>query len=152
MRRIDITNTMTKTINKPGRKPLAITEKEMIVMNILWAHGPMFVREMLEFYPEPKPHFNTVSTTVRILEEKGYINHEVIGTSHRYYAVAQQRQFRDRSFRDLVANFFNNSYKSAVSALVEEEKISIEELRQIIDLVESRDQSSHISSKPDNDK
>ncbi len=107
-------------------------------MKMLWGHGPLFVREMLGFYPEPKPHFNTISTTVRILEEKGYISHEVIGSSHRYYAVAPQRQFRDRSLRDLVANFFNNSYKSAVSALVEEEKISVDELRQIIDIVENR--------------
>lgn len=143
---------MTDKVNKSGRKAAVITEKEMNVMNILWSHGPMFVREMLDFYPDPKPHFNTVSTTVRILEEKGHIGHEVVGASHRYHAIAPQRQFRDRSFRDLVANFFNNSYKSAVSALVEEEKISIEDLRQIIDLVESRDQSSPISSKPDNDK
>lgn len=132
---------MTQTANRPGRKPVAITEKEMAVMKILWSHGPLFVREMLEFYPEPKPHFNTVSTTVRILEEKGYIGHEVIGSSHRYYAIAPQQQFRDRSFRDLVANFFNNSYKSAVSALVEDEKISVDELRQIIDLVEGRSSS-----------
>lgn len=132
---------MTQTANRPGRKPVAITEKEMAVMKILWSRGPLFVREMLEFYPEPKPHFNTVSTTVRILEEKGYIGHEVIGSSHRYYAIAPQQQFRDRSFRDLVANFFNNSYKSAVSALVEDEKISVDELRQIIDLVEGRSSS-----------
>lgn len=134
---------MTQTANRPGRKPVAITEKEMAVMKILWSRGPLFVREMLEFYPEPKPHFNTVSTTVRILEEKGYIGHEVIGSSHRYYAIAPQQQFRDRSFRDLVANFFNNSYKSAVSALVEDEKISVDELRQIIDLVEGRSSSGN---------
>ncbi|MDE5979369.1 MAG: BlaI/MecI/CopY family transcriptional regulator [Muribaculaceae bacterium] len=119
----------------------------MAVMKILWTHGPMFVREMLEYYPEPRPHFNTVSTTVRILEDKGHIGHEVIGSSHRYHAVTRQEQFRDRSFRDLVANFFNNSYKSAVSALVEEEKISVEELRQILDLVERR---SEENAKVDN--
>lgn len=138
---------MPQSSNRPGRKPVALTEKEMAVMKILWTHGPMFVREMLEYYPEPKPHFNTVSTTVRILEEKGHISHEVIGSSHRYHAVTRQEQFRDRSFRDLVANFFNNSYKSAVSALVEEEKISVEELRQILDLVERR---SEENAKVDN--
>lgn len=138
---------MPQSSNRPGRKPVALTEKEMAVMKILWTHGPMFVREMLEYYPDPRPHFNTVSTTVRILEEKGHIGHEVIGSSHRYHAVTRQEQFRDRSFRDLVANFFNNSYKSAVSALVEEEKISVEELRQILDLVERR---SEENAKVDN--
>ncbi len=138
---------MPQSSNRPGRKPVALTEKEMAVMKILWTHGPMFVREMLEYYPDPRPHFNTVSTTVRILEDKGHIGHEVIGSSHRYHAVTRQEQFRDRSFRDLVANFFNNSYKSAVSALVEEEKISVEELRQILDLVERR---SEENAKVDN--
>lgn len=135
---------MSNSGNKPGRKPVLLTEKEMAVMKILWTHGSLFVREMLEFYSEPKPHFNTVSTTVRILEEKGHIGHEVIGASHRYYAISRQEQFRERSFRDLVANFFNNSYKSAVSALVEEEKISVEELRQIIDIVERRSVADNI--------
>lgn len=53
---------------KAGRKPQILTEKELVIMRMLWEHGPMFVREMLEIYPEPKPHFNTVSTIVRILE------------------------------------------------------------------------------------
>lgn len=129
---------MTESIKKRGgRKAVAITEKELAIMKMLWSEGPLFVREMLEHYPDPKPHFNTVSTTVRILEEKGYIAHDVIGASHRYYAVARQEQFRDRSFKELVSNFFNNSYKSAISALVEEEKISVDELREIIELVEN---------------
>lgn len=129
-------------LKKGGRKPSAITEKEMDIMKLLWQNGPLFVREMLQFYPDPKPHFNTVSTTVRILEEKGYISHECVGTSHRYFAVAPERQFRDRSFRELIGTFFNNSYRSAVSALVEEEKISVEELRDIIRIMEERSQSS----------
>lgn len=143
---------MTETIsNRPGRKASAITEKEMAIMKMLWSAGPLFVREMLLRYPDPKPHFNTVSTTVRILEEKGYISHEVIGASYRYYAVAPQEQFRERSFKDLVANFFNNSYKSAVSALVQEEKISVDELREIIDLVERNSSGNRDGIEPAKD-
>lgn len=138
---------MNKTAsNRPGRKASAITEKEMVIMRMLWNDGPMFVREMLLRYPEPKPHFNTVSTTVRILEEKGYISHEVIGSSYRYFALAGQERFREKSFKELVANFFNNSYKSAVSALVEDEKISVDELREIIDLVEKHSPSDSESN------
>lgn len=120
---------------------MEITEKELEIMKLLWKHGPMFVREMLEFFPEPKPHFNTVSTTVRNLEDKGYIGHEAVGASYRYRAVAAEQQFRDRSFKQLIGTFFNNSYRSAVSALVEEEKITVEELREIIELVESKTQN-----------
>ena len=127
---------------KAGRKPQILTEKELVIMRMLWEHGPMFVREMLEIYPEPKPHFNTVSTIVRILEDKGLVGHEVVAASHRYYAVARQEDFRKKSLARLVSDYFNNSYKNAVSALVEEEKISLDELREIIDLVERKNSDS----------
>lgn len=123
---------------KAGRKAQILTEKETILMRMLWDRGPMFVREMLEIYPEPKPHFNTVSTIIRILEDKGHVGHEVVGASHRYYAIARQADFRKKSLARLVSDYFNNSYKNAVSALVEEEKISLDELREIIDLVERK--------------
>ena len=123
---------------KAGRKAQILTEKETVLMRMLWDCGPMFVREMLEIYPEPKPHFNTVSTIIRILEDKGHVGHEVVGASHRYYAIARQEDFRKKSLARLVSDYFNNSYKNAVSALVEEEKISLDELREIIDLVERK--------------
>lgn len=125
---------------KPGRKPNPLlTEKEMAIMKMLWEHGPLFVREMLTYYPEPKPHFNTVSTLVRILEEKGRVAHESFGQKYRYYAVTKQEEMRDRSLRQVIANYFNDSYKSAVSALVEDEKISVDDLKEIIKMVEERD-------------
>lgn len=123
---------------KAGRKAQILTEKETVLMRMLWDRGPMFVREMLEIYPEPKPHFNTISTIIRILEDKGHVGHEVVGASHRYYAIARQEDFRKKSLARLVSDYFNNSYKNAVSALVEEEKISLDELREIIDLVERK--------------
>lgn len=113
-------------------------------MRMLWENGPLFVREMVERYPEPRPHFNTVATTVRILEEKGYVGHEVLGSSHRFFAIARKNDFRDRSLADVIRDYFDNSYKSAVSALAEEEKISVDELREIIDLIESKN-----STKPE---
>ena len=103
---------------------------------------PLFVREMLEIYPEPKPHFNTIATLVRILEEKGYVGHEKFGNSHRFYAIAQKSDFSRRSLAEVIRNYFNDSYKSAVSALAEDQKISVDELREIIRLVESRRDSA----------
>ena len=123
---------------KAGRKRQALTEKEAPIMRMLWEHGTMFVRDMVNLYPEPRPHFNTVSTQVRILEEKGYVGHEVLGGSHRFFAIAKKNDFRDRSLAEVIRDYFDNSYKSVVSALAEEEKISVDELREIIDLIESK--------------
>lgn len=121
---------------KAGRKKEMLTEKEMAIMQLLWGRGPLFVREMVELYPEPKPHFNTLSTLVRILEDKGYVGHEVLGNSHRFYAIARKEDFRERSLAEVIRNYFDNSYKSAVSALAREEKISVDELKEIIEIIE----------------
>ena len=115
-----------------------LTEKETPIMNLLWERGPMFVREIVAAYPEPRPHFNTVSTQVRILEDKGFVGHNVVNGSFQYYAIAEREQFAERSLSEIVSNFFNNSYKAAVSALVSDEKISVDELRQIIEMVEKK--------------
>lgn len=123
---------------KAGRKKQILTEKESIIMNMLWDNGPMFVREMLEHYPEPRPHFNTVSTLVRILEGKGYVSHDVVGNSHRFFATVDKTAFQERGIADVIKNYFNNSYKMAVSALVEDEKLSVDDLREIIQYIENK--------------
>ena len=110
-------------------------------MALLWEHGAMSVRAMLDYYAEPKPHFNTVSTTVRILEEKGYVAHSAQGGAYEYYATVPASDFRRQSLSEVVRNYFSDSYKLAVSALVEDEKISVDELRELIAMVESRKDS-----------
>ena len=123
---------------KAGRKQNILTEKEAFIMNALWNNGPMFVREILALYPEPQPHFNTVATTVRILENKGYVAHEEIGSSHRFYAIARKEDFREKTLADVIRNYFGNSYKNVVSALAEEEKVSADDLREILSMIESK--------------
>ncbi len=126
---------------KAGRKKQLLTEKEAELMNILWDNGPLFVREILERYPEPKPHFNTIATTVRILEGKGYVSHEVLGNSHRFFATAPKSEFRSKSLTEVIRNYFGNSYKVAVSSLLEEEKISVDEVKEILELIEKKNSS-----------
>lgn len=123
---------------KAGRKKQILTEKETELMNMLWERGPLFVREMVDLCPDPKPHFNTVATTIRILESKGYVAHEVMGNSHRFRAIADRSEFRSKSLSDVIRNFFGNSYKVAISSLIEEEKISVEEVKEILELIEKK--------------
>lgn len=111
-------------------------------MACLWEHGPMFVREIVERLDEPKPHFNTVSTFVRGLEAKGWLAHEAIGNSFRYYPLVDSSVWREKSLGGLVDRFFGRSYTRFVSALVQEEKISTEELRELIEAIESQKKDS----------
>ena len=115
-----------------------LTAKEEEAMEIFWEHGAQFVKDMLAFYPDPKPHFNTLSTVVRGLEEKGFVGHESVGVSYRYFALVSAEQYHKRTLSNVIGRYFRGSYLSAVSALVKEEHISVEELRQLIEDVEKQ--------------
>ena len=101
-------------------------------MQLLWSQGAMFVKDIVALYDDPKPHFNTVSTMVRILETKGFVDHEVFGNTYRYYPIISQEEYSKSVLGNVVTRYFDNSYKSVVSALIEEEKISIDELEELI--------------------
>ncbi len=121
------------------KQPNKLTEKEAEIMERLWSEGPQTIREILATYPDPKPHFNTVSTIVRVLIDKGFVAHQgEKNGAYTYGALVESSELSGSSLARLVKNYFNNSYRSVVSALVDQEKISVEELREIIDMVEKR--------------
>ena len=109
-------------------RKIKLTEKETPIMNLLWEKGPMFVREVVAAYPEPRPHFNTISTQIRILEDKGFVSHNVVGGAFQYYAVVGREQFIERSFSDIVRSFFNYSRVSFFTFYVNCFKWSIKTL------------------------
>ena len=113
-----------------------LTAKEEEVMGWFWEKGPLFVRELLSFYDEPKPHFNTLSTVVRGLEEKGFVGHKAYGNTYQYYALVSRDDYRKGTLRGVISKYFDNSYLGVVSTLVQEEKISVEELKELIKQVE----------------
>lgn len=115
-----------------------LTPKEEELMRLLWEHGPIAVSQLAELYPQPRPHVNTISTVVRRLEAKGFVDHNEAGGSFRYFAVPQKEEYRSKSLGDLIKNYFGGSYYGAVSALVQEEKITAEELKELLNLVENR--------------
>ena len=114
-----------------------LTNKEKEIMDLYWQHGPMFVKELLEFYGEPRPHFNTLSTMVRILEKEGFLDHKQFGNTYQYYPLVTETEYGRSSIAGVIKNYFNNSYLSAVSSFVKEEKISVEELKELIDQIEN---------------
>lgn len=117
-----------------------LTRKEEVIMNHFWDRGPLFVRELRELYPEPKPHFSTLSTQVRTLQDVGFVGHKAYGPTYQYFAKVSREEYKQRSLIGLIDKYFDNSYLSAVSALVKEEKISVEDLKELIDTVEKGQQ------------
>lgn len=115
-----------------------LTPKEEELMQLLWGSGPLPISKLVELYPDPKPHFNTVSTVMRRLEAKGFVDHTETGGSYIFHATVEKEYFRNRSFKDFIKNYFGGSYYGAVSALVSEDKISPEELKELLKLVEQK--------------
>jgi BlaI family transcriptional regulator, penicillinase repressor len=113
-----------------------LTNKEREIMDLYWKYGPMFVRELLEHYDNPRPHFNTLSTMVRKLEKEGFLSHKQYGSTFQYFANITEKEFAKDSIFSLVSNYMGDSYQSLVSTFVSEDKISIDELRDIINKVD----------------
>ncbi len=113
-----------------------LTTKEEEIMGFFWKKGPLFVKEILAFYEEPKPHFNTLSTIVRGLEDKGFLTHRVYGNTYQYYTVVSEAEFHKGTLKNVISKYFNNSFLNVVSSLVKEEDISLDELKRLIDEVE----------------
>lgn len=115
-----------------------LTQKEEEILALFWQKGPMFVKELKEFYTDKKLHYNTLSTMVRALEEKGFVDHEQFGNTHRYFAAVTKEEYSKGTLGNVVEKYFNNSYKSVVSLLVEEENLSVEDLKKLISDIENQ--------------
>ena len=115
-----------------------LTNKEKEIMDLYWQNGPMFVKELLELYDDPKPHFNTLSTIVRILEREGFLGHKQFGNTYQYYPLISEAEYGRKSIAGIIKNYFDDSYLSAVSSFVKEDKISVGELRELINQIDNQ--------------
>ena len=116
-----------------------LTNKEEEIMHILWKLEKAFVKDVLAEVIEDKPHYNTLSTIIRNLEEKGYVNHTAFGNTHQYYPIIAKEEYRKGFMNNAIENYFNNSYKSMISFFAKEEKISATELREILEMIEKKE-------------
>ena len=115
-----------------------LTNKEEEIMHILWKLKKAFVKDIMAEITDDQPHYNTLSTIVRNLEEKGYVAHTAYGNTHQYYPVVTLEEYRKKFMKTAIDNYFNSSYKNMVSFFAKEEKISAEELREILELIEKK--------------
>lgn len=113
-----------------------LTKAEERIMQILWKLEHAFVKDIIEqIDDEPKPPYNTISSIVRLLEKKGYVNYKAYGKTYEYFPAISKEEYAKTSFSKLFASYFDNSPKSLLSFMVKQEKLSeadIEELKSLI--------------------
>jgi BlaI family transcriptional regulator, penicillinase repressor len=109
-----------------------LTKAEEDIMQILWQLKKANVKAIIQQLPNPKPAYNTVSTIVRILESKGFVDYEKQGKGHIYFPLVQQQEYSNQSINKLVDNYFQGSFKSMVSFFMTKNDISLKELESIL--------------------
>ncbi|MBS9460972.1 BlaI/MecI/CopY family transcriptional regulator [Flagellimonas sp. 389] len=109
-----------------------LTKAEEEVMQLLWRLEKCNVAAIIDELPEPKPAYNTVSTIVRILEDKGFVDHEKVGKGHLYFPLVKKSDYSNQSINKLVDGYFQGSFKSMVSFFMQKNDISLSELESIM--------------------
>jgi len=115
-----------------------LTRKEEELMHIIWNAKQGFVKDFVEMYPDPKPHYNTISSMVRLLQDKGFIGHKEYGNTHEYFPLLSKDEYRKTFMKRVIRDYFDNSYKNVVSYFVEEEKLNAKEIEELLNLIRNK--------------
>ncbi len=115
-----------------------LTKAEEQVMQVLWERKQCFVKEIIEDFPEPKPAYNTVSTIVRILESKGFVDHDVFGKSHRYFPIVEKDSYRKFGMGQMLEGYFNGSAGSLMSFFIKEKNLDAKDLDELLKIIENK--------------
>ncbi len=113
-----------------------LTRAEEQVMQVLWKLKKGFVKDILEQFEEPKPAYNTVSTIVRILQEKGFVGHKAYGRTHEYFPVVSKDDYSRKHLKTFVNDYFSNSFEKMVSFFAKEKSISVKEMEEIMKIMD----------------
>src|SRR5512145_244457 len=115
-----------------------LTRQEEKAMQALWKIEKGFAKDVLENFPGDKPHINTISSLIRSLESKGYVDHKAYGNTYEYYPIISKSDYTSQFLSNFIGNYFEDSYKEVVSFFATEQKLSIADLKEIIALIEKQ--------------
>lgn len=113
-----------------------LTRAEEEIMQVLWKIKKGFVKDILEHFKEPKPAYNTISTIVRILQDKGFVNHKAYGRTHEYFPIVSKDEYSKTHLKTFVKDYFSNSFEKMVSFFAKEKGISVKEMGEIMKIME----------------
>ena len=120
--------------------PKTLTKAEEEIMQALWQLDKAFVKDIVDLLPAPKPHYNTVSTIIKILCDKGFVGFESFGKSNRYYPLVQKDEYSKKTMNQFVSKYFNGSFAGMLSFFALEKDITVQDLESILkELKESPD-------------
>jgi len=125
-----------------------LTKAEEQVMQILWDSEEAIVRDMVEQFPNPRPAYNTVSTVLRVLEKKGFVDHKAYGTTYVYFPLISKKDYSKFQFTNLIKNYFNGSFPKMAAFFARENNLSIQELEEMMDLAREELNDENVPNEP----
>ena len=113
-----------------------LTQRELEVLEILWDIKSGFVKDVIDQFPDPKPPYTTISSIIRILESKGYVDHKSYGKTHEYMPIVSRIKYKKFMLKNMVSAFFEGSFDNVVSFMAKENELSEKEVNEIAALIE----------------
>lgn len=114
-----------------------LAKREEQIMQAFWDLEKAFIKEIIPHLPDPKPHYNSVATIVKILEEKGFLDHEAVGNLYRYFPLVTREDYQKHAMKDIVSQYFDNSYPRMLAFFAKEQNLSETELNEIIQMIKT---------------
>ncbi len=109
-----------------------LAKREEQIMQAFWEREKAIIKEIIPLLPDPKPHYNSVATMVKILEEKGFLNHDTIGNVYQYFPVIGREEYQQFAMTDIVSQYFDNSYPRMLAFFAKQQNLSEAELKEIL--------------------
>ena len=114
-----------------------LAKREEQIMKVFWDLKKAFIRDVIPHLPDPKPHYNSVATIVKILEDKGFLGHETVGNMYSYFPVVDREDYQGHAMKDIVSQYFDNSYPQMLAYFAKEQNLSEEELSEILNIIKT---------------
>ena len=114
-----------------------LAKREEQIMQAFWDLEKAFIRDVIPHLPNPKPHYNSVATIVKILEEKGFLDHEAVGNVYSYFPKVTREEYQKHDMKDIVQKYFDNSYPRMLAFFAKEQNLSEDELKEILEMIKS---------------
>ena len=131
------TNELVVLLWKQFSLMIKLAKREEQIMQVFWELNKAFIKEIIPHLPDPKPHYNSVATMVKILEEKGFLDHETVGNVYQYFPVVSREDYQQHAMKDIVSQYFDNSYPRMLAFFAKQQNLSETELNEIIQMIKS---------------
>lgn len=116
---------------------IKLAKREEQIMQVYWELGKAFIKEVIPHLPDPKPHYNSVATMVKILEEKKFLGREAVGNQYQYFPLIKKEDYQKHAMKDIVSQYFDNSYPRMLAFFAKEQKLTEHELQEILHMIKN---------------